>query len=77
MMSETDKDDFLEALLTDRYVIPTDIDADSYIAELRNNDRGQEVLSEIQEMFKDDKGWDSEEEMIKDMANFRRKRMGL
>ena len=34
-----DADDFRDALLTDRYVMPTDIDADAYIAELRSNDR--------------------------------------
>ncbi len=32
-------DTFRDALLTQRYVIPTDIDADAYIAELRSNDR--------------------------------------
>lgn len=33
------------------------------------------TLKEIQAMFEDDKGWDSEEEMIADMARFRRERM--
>ena len=37
--SNADTDTFRDALLTGRYVIPTDIDADTYIAELRSNDR--------------------------------------
>ena len=39
MRNNGDTDTFREALLTNRYVIPTDIDADSYVAELRGNDR--------------------------------------
>ncbi len=35
--SETNS--FREALLSDKYVIPTDIDADAYVAELRKDDR--------------------------------------
>lgn len=30
-------------------------------------------MKEIQEMFADDKGWESEEEMLADMAEFRKK----
>ena len=37
--------------------------------------RAKETLRQIQEMFADDKGWDSEEDMLKDMADFRRKRL--
>ena len=33
------------------------------------------VFSEIQGMFADDKGWDSEDEMLKDLAGFRRERV--
>lgn len=33
------------------------------------------ALSEIQNMFTDDRGWNSEEEMLADMAEFRRERM--
>lgn len=36
-----------------------------------------EILSQIQGLFSDDKGWDSEEQMLADMAAFRKKRMGL
>lgn len=37
----------------------------------------KEILFQIQEMFKDDKGWSSEETMIADMATFRKERAGL
>lgn len=35
----------------------------------------KKTLKEIQSLFADDKGWDSEEDMIKDMAQFRKERM--
>lgn len=35
------------------------------------------LLGEIQSLFADDKGWDSEDAMLKDMAEFRRGRLGL
>lgn len=51
-----------------------------YLSETRKQKRTNEdkkILSEIQDIFADDKGWDSEEDMLKDMALFRRERMGL
>lgn len=51
-----------------------------YLSSARRKKRAEEsekILSEIQNIFEDDKGWDSEESMIKDMAVFRRERMGL
>lgn len=33
------------------------------------------TLREIQFMFADDKGWESEEAMLRDMAQFRRERL--
>lgn len=39
--------------------------------------QNSKILSEIQSMFAEDKGWDSEDSMIRDMAAFRRERMGL
>ena len=36
-----------------------------------------DALTEIQSMFAEDKGWDSEESMLADMAEFRRERMKL
>ena len=38
-------------------------------------DRNERIIHEIQELIGNDKGRDSEEEMIKDMAEFRRNRM--
>ena len=38
--------------------------------------QSKEILTEIQNMFSDgDKGWNSEAEMIEDMAEFRRDRI--
>jgi hypothetical protein len=51
-----------------------------YLADTRkkkNSDNNQNLLSEIQGMFAEEKGWDSEEEMIADMARFRKERMAL
>ncbi len=51
-----------------------------YLSSARKKKRAEEsekILSEIQNIFKSDKGWDSEEIMLKDMAAFRRERMGL
>lgn len=39
--------------------------------------RSSKTLKDIQAMFANDKGWDSEQSMISDMAAFRRERMGL
>lgn len=37
----------------------------------------KDVMSQIQNMFEKDKGWDSEDSMIEDMAAFRKERMNL
>ena len=37
----------------------------------------KDVMSQIQNMFEKDKGWDSEYSMIEDMAAFRKERMNL
>jgi hypothetical protein len=49
-----------------------------YLSESRkkkNAEKSRALLAEIQENFTDDKGWDTEEQMLKDMASFRRERM--
>lgn len=49
-----------------------------YLSETRKKkkaDESKNILKEIQGMFSDDSGWDSEESMIADMAAFRRERM--
>lgn len=38
-------------------------------------EKSLDALSAIQNMFADDKGWESEEEMLADMADFRRERL--
>lgn len=51
-----------------------------YLSDSRKKKRAQEskeYLSQVQKIFKEDKGWDSEESMIADMAAFRRERIGL
>lgn len=51
-----------------------------YLSDMKKKKQAQEskeTLLQIQGMFKDDRGWNSEEDMIADMAAFRRERMGL
>lgn len=40
-------------------------------------EKSKAALAEIQGMFADDKRWDSEEDMLSDMAEFRRSRLKL
>lgn len=40
-------------------------------------EKSKAALVEIQRMFTDDKGWDSEESMLEDLAAFRRERMNV
>ena len=35
----------------------------------------KDTLNNIQNIFKNNKGWESEEEMLSDMANFRKERL--
>lgn len=49
-----------------------------YLSETRKKkkaDESKNILKEIQGIFSDEPGWDSEESMIADMAAFRRERM--
>ena len=49
-----------------------------FLSDSRKKDRAKksvDALTEIQSMFTEDKGWDSEESMLADMAEFRRERM--
>ena len=49
-----------------------------YLSETRkkkNVEENKAILKEIQNIFSDDSGWDSEESMIEDMAAFRKDRM--
>nr|WP_300657464.1 hypothetical protein [uncultured Acetatifactor sp.] len=49
-----------------------------FLSDSRKKDKAKkslESLAEIQSMFAEDKGWDSEESMLADMAKFRRERL--
>ena len=49
-----------------------------YLSDSRKKKKAQEskaLMAEIQGVFGEDKGWGSEEDMIEDMAAFRRERM--
>ena len=61
------------AALTDEYRIA----AVKYIEFLSQaqKTKAKATLGEIQGIFTNDKGWESEEEMLLDMANFRRERL--
>ncbi len=50
-----------------------------FLSDARRKERQKkaiDVMEGIQNLVGDDKGWNSEEEMIVDMANFRRERLG-
>lgn len=53
----------------------TEIDQEIQDYRREKADQDSKTLKEIQSMFADNKGWDSEESMINDMAAFRRERM--
>ena len=51
-----------------------------YLSDRRKKNRQQKdrkIMEEINSMFEDDKGWNNEEEMLKDMAEFRKERLGI
>ena len=51
-----------------------------FLSDSRKKDKVRkslDALTQIQNMFTEDKGWDSEESMLADMAEFRRERMKL
>lgn len=70
--------DLLDTLEEDDYKAA--ISFIEYLSDSRKKKRTEKnraALSEIQSMFSDDKGWDSEQSMIDDMAAFRKERMGV
>lgn len=62
MMQTLTEEDYLAAI---KYV--------EFLSAMRKN-AAKQTLHEIQGIFTDDKGWASEEEMLADMAEFRRSR---
>lgn len=61
------------ATLTDEYRIAA-IKYIEYLSQAQKNN-AKDTLHQIQASFADDKGWASEDEMLSDMANFRRERI--
>ena len=69
MLDTLDVDDYNAAL---RYI--------EFLSVSRKREKSKaskNALSEIQQMFQDDQRWDSEDEMLAEMAEFRRERMKL
>lgn len=62
-------------ILTDELKTEVNDFIDFLLAKNEKKIKAKETLSEIQNLFKDDKGWNSEEEMIEDMRKFRVSRM--
>lgn len=52
--------------------VAPELDDEKELASWRDERYVQNTLKEIQTLFDSDKGWNSEEEMIADMAKFRR-----
>ncbi len=52
--------------------VAPELDDEKELASWRDERYAQNTLKEIQALFDSDKGWNSEEEMIADMAEFRR-----
>ena len=70
--------DLLEGLDEEDYRIA--ITFLQYLSDMKKKKRAEEskeILSQIQGMFSNDKGWESEESMLAEMAAFRKERMGL
>lgn len=69
LLDTLEEEDFNEAI---RYI--------EYLSASRKQEKAKQskaLLAEIQGMFSKDKGWESEDAMLKDMAEFRRERLGL
>ena len=69
MLENLEEEDFQMAITFIQYLSDT--------RKKKKAENSKSILAEIQGMFQDDKGWDSEESMIADMAAFRKERMGL
>ena len=67
--------DMLDNLEEDYNVAITFIQYLSETRKKKNAEENKAILKEIQHIFSDDSGWDSEESMIADMAAFRKGRM--
>jgi hypothetical protein len=66
MLNSLDEEDYNTAVNFIQYL--------SYSRKNKKATDSQNILAEIQNMFSSDKGWDSEDDMIADMAAFRKER---
>jgi hypothetical protein len=66
MLNSLDEEDYNTASSFIQYL--------SYSRKNKKSTDSKNILSEIQNMFSSDKGWDSEDDMIADMAAFRKER---
>jgi hypothetical protein len=66
MLNSLDEEDYNTAVSFIQYL--------SYSRKNKKATDSQNILAEIQNMFSSDKGWDSEDDMIADMAAFRKER---
>lgn len=69
MLNNLEEDDYKAAITFIQYLSDT--------RKKKKAAEDKEILAQIQGMFENDKGWNDEESMIADMAEFRRERMEL
>lgn len=69
MLNDLEEEDYRTAISFIEYLVSS--------RKRKKTEESKKTLAEIQKMFAEDKGWDSEENMIEDMAAFRRERMML
>lgn len=69
MLENLEEEDFQTAITFIQYLSDT--------RKKKKAENSKNILAEIQGLFQNDTGWDSEESMIADMAAFRKERMGL
>ena len=69
LLNTLDEDDYKAAISFIEYL--------SISKKKKRAEKSRDMLSEIQNIFEDDKGWDSEQDMLDEMAAFRKERMGI
>ena len=69
MLNHLEEEDYRNAISFIEYLVSS--------RKKKRSEESKNTLAEIQKMFVEDKGWDSEESMIAEIAAFRRERMNL
>ena len=69
LLNTLDEDDYKAAISFIEYL--------SISKKKKRAEKSRDMLSEIQNIFEDDKGWDSEQDMLDEMAAVRKERMGI